>query len=501
MSGKILNLVLANDGFEPLVLECFWDQQGESEPILFLDDHVKNGKVRRRAICILLLLAKLRAEEKVGKDGILEFKDGCDYLTWIGSLGNAFKEDSALTESWIRTHFKMSRSFCIGQPSTKRSPGEATVAKISYRTNVLPPNRVAIFSRNRKAAPSAKKFLEGAEFLDLAATLEDVRWNQSGKTPGIECMLRNGHLYVPKDILSHSKRFAGDNYEDDEGASATSADDLFLKTKANLIKRNASPEYDSLIKSQLKVDYDEYRKKCEPLFKWVAQWRDPFISVKERKLTKYESEFFLGNCVWFAKMVNDHNSKLVVSLKEFYDGEWTEMSCFRVYIWKPLIIAIDKIFADFAKHYRVDVVSIKAVTASGVVSIPMAVLNQWVYDVANEQSNPFLFGVLVAERLAFGDFLEHICIPHFSLPGLFKKEQIDPAKAEEVERIALDQFLNYINLVNFEAYEALFHMELCCGDSKNARLDFILGYRSTLKHITDSWTTLFSLLDTAARMA
>lgn len=498
MSSKTLNLVLAKDGAEPLVLECFWEEQGDQEPILLLDDHVKNAKVRRRALCILLLLAKLRAKEKIGEDGILEFKDGCDYLTWIGSLGNTFKEDSAIMETWIRTHFGISRSFCIGQPATKRSPTETTIAKINYRTKVLHPNQVIIFSRNRKAPPEMKKVLEGADLLDFAAALEEMRWNQSGKTPGIECMLRNGQLYIPKDILSHSQRFAGADYEENEDASAVSADDLFLKTKAKLIKRDkksSDSDFNSLVKAQLKLDFDEYRKGCEPFFNWVSKWNDPFVLAKETRLTNYQAKFFQANCLCFASAMDGHNSKLTASLKGFDDCEWSKFARNRVYLWEPLKIVVKDIFETFANRYHIDGMGMKEAERSQYRSIFMGALNGWWHDIVEEQRIPFLFGVRVAERLAFSDFLEKICMPLFYLPTLSDDGPSVPDKNWEAERLARYQFMNYSHAIRYEAFEGVYWMETLCGNAPENRIDFILGYRTTLKMTTEAWNSVLDLAD------
>jgi len=104
-SVKILKLVVSKDGKEPLVVKSCWETEGGVliDSIPLTDKDYVRGKDRRRAFCLVLLLAKLPRRIKIARDAIISFEDQSQHKSWVKLIGTASREGE-LT-GWVSKFF------------------------------------------------------------------------------------------------------------------------------------------------------------------------------------------------------------------------------------------------------------------------------------------------------------------------------------------------------------------------------------------------------------
>jgi hypothetical protein len=167
-----LNLVLSENGEEPLVLACSWtgDANRESPALRNV-----RAKPRLRALCILLVLAKYC--EKEAAKAALSFQAEIPKGTWIWTLTNDLEDVLA----WIKTHFRISDDelFVSGNVGSTHNLGGSEYPRVAFHPDKLPLSNLHISRKSHLHNAPAQPLLR-KDMISFALDLESKhRWAES----------------------------------------------------------------------------------------------------------------------------------------------------------------------------------------------------------------------------------------------------------------------------------------------------------------------------------
>ena len=187
-----MKLVFAEDGKKPLVVESSWVVSGSPTP---LDLSNARGQVFLRALCILFLLAKYKFYKSPHARGPFIFQSDIREITWIGTLGNAFKEDA---KTWIETNLGITSAdhFISASPGTTRASGGKDCPKAEFNTEKFPVSRLEFYTKSTNAPQDTAIILDHEKLLPFALKLESAHWKHSA----IQDLIRLGSLSQPTSL-------------------------------------------------------------------------------------------------------------------------------------------------------------------------------------------------------------------------------------------------------------------------------------------------------------
>ncbi len=482
---KKLKLVLSENGSEPLVFESCWEDGGDPEPILLLDEHV-DGTVRRRAICILLLLAKLPRLENVGSDGIIPFKDECTFPTWIQTLGE-WKRPAL--ESWVKKHFGIIRSdqhFMVSHPGSKKKGKQGKrYPNVQYNSKNLPLENLDLFTRSSSIESSPDTELSGVWLLDAALKLEAQHWNVTGNNSCIRELLKTGKLRLPEDIMQEAKRVGILGSGITMPGTRMTADNLFERTEEQLLKQKVSvarKNHVAIFYDQLKADFLEHSRRCDSFHKLMSEHRKMFSKGFHLTMNRFQADLFRCNCSDYSHLLFGTNRLFPRHLKVHFKKEKYFDEPENSTRWIEMQDVVQNIFFRFSDEHKLPRAKLTSTeVSSGRIPEEGAMWELFGFSTFRK-SRYFILGAFAAHRVIFERFLTNICIPR--LYCLKTKAE------EEFRNNVLDVTLGFNHL--------MYSRMIFCDDNPRHEFDFIIGFRTVLKADALFWSGLQERLNKLA---
>jgi hypothetical protein len=491
ISERTLNFVFTEDGKDPLVLECYWEKGDWREPLQLLDVHIKQGKPRRRALCILLLLAKYQGTAKANSGGVLKFADNLDNLTWVGSLGDAYKREGE-ARTWLENHFLigMNDHFFVAFPGSSRTLEGKKYPWVEFKTKTFPPENLKFFVQPSISSSANRRPLGQDELFSFALRLEASHWSGSESESSIKEMVRTGVLRQPKEKATTDTQ-AGANpnsapfeprmiYKMVDDRSLDLLRLTFNKMTANdsfeLLQKflgewneKEAPKYcylpKMLIGMQIEKEFEEYQAACSPLFLYMSKFSSVFIDPDDVSLNHFQAETIQKLCLQFAGIVSEETPGFLKALRHHFGQEIHPLS-HRPECDRKLSEAVEDIFRGFAHAFFLHPTKAKSREMTGFPCLELIVLRMENQGTFNSRNGWIVLGRYAAQRAIYCDFLTRVCAP------LFRLRQNDNDTA--------NSFFNNCEDIRIQASHAFMSRNELCK-SHTHHLDFILGLRELLK--------------------
>ena len=223
------------------MLESSWTGAANRQPPDLA--HIGRGKLRLRALCILLLLAKYQGLKRVNSNGVLMFQVKIERDTWIYTLGNVFK-DAGEARAWIKARFNIhdDEQFVFASPGSTQNIGGSEYPRVEYHPQGLPLSNLHLLVRPRYShIHTEAKTLLYEDLLTYALKFEVNHWGESATKKFFSYEL----LYDPP-------------HKGDTNA---------LLDKNEKLANTPKQILESLIENEFKIN----RKNCQPLYWCVGR--------------------------------------------------------------------------------------------------------------------------------------------------------------------------------------------------------------------------------------
>ena len=483
ISDRTLNFVFADDAKKPLLVGCYWEKGKWSQPLPLLNEHVGRGKPRRDALCILFLLAKYRAVEMKCPHEVLEFKVHLEEQTWIGTLGDAYKNRGGQIpiRKWVGEHFLIGESdhFFSGHSGSDRTEGGKSPRRVEYRTKQFPPQNLNFFFQNANCPSDKLRPFSQDELFNFAVKLEAYQWTESESESGIWELVRKGILILPEQYAESD--VAGlhpllnprlvDKMTADESFALLQKDIEELEEYA---PESLGYKQDLTIIQQIKKEFGEYQTTCEPFFSYMSGWSNPLIYHEGFAINNYQARIMQETSLHYADIVTDGATKIFKTLRRQF-GKEVDILSHRPECDRELLIAIESIFLGFAQRCELNPIRLKALKVLSKKFYELEHFNLEQGKIASGLNAWVALGAYTAQRAVFHDFLIKVCAPHFN--------------PRQIDNDALSSFYNNCENVRIEASQAIMSRHSFCKLAAH-HFDYVLGLRALLKKQAVFWVAL-----------
>jgi len=406
-SGGHLNLVFNESGDDSLILESWWGGGVNREPPDLSE--VGRAKLRLRALCIVLLLAKYQGSQLASPTAVLIFKPKIETGTCICTLGNAWDE---LTD-WIKTRFNIHdrESFLVSSPGSTHNKGGKVYPSVKFYTQRLPLGKLHLFVNSAMATRKQARELHDEELIQFALKFEADYWRKSAVKAWLSPSTNDGTVAaVPLSQVVQQTPKTHDDFlltgavttpESDKGATAVDLKEHFKEVFLMLLAK----------------EIENYRQNCRAFFSYIGKgiiydhrpWMDR-VTTLIRWWPK-QLAVLRDNCIFYSV----HNYDSIQNVKKA--GSPLDIACvdnwrFPPCIWSrfPCIQVHDapvRIFKklktgpfDYADPEPSALVLPEAKEAVRVLSWGL-----------NNSKRPTAFGTFLAQQVIFLDFLNEVCWP------------------------------------------------------------------------------------------
>jgi len=493
IADRTLNFVFTDDAKKPLLVECYWEKGDWSLPLPILNEDVGRGKPRRDALCILFLLAKYRAVEMKCTHEVLEFKVHLEEQTWIGTLGDAYKNRGGQIpiRKWVGNHFLIGETdhFFSGHSGSDRTGGGKSPRRVEYRTKQFPPENLNFFFQTANCPSDKPRPFSQDELFSFALKLETYHWSESESKSGILELVRKGILISPELTTAKSDVAWLHPLLNPQLVDKMTADEHFelLQKDVDEIKEKDPDSYgykaDLIIIRQIKVDFAEYQNACSPFFSYVSGWSNRLAIHEGFGVNAYQARLFQENCLHFASIVCDGTQKSFKILQHDF-GNDVQILSHRPECDRNLLVAIESIFFGFAQRHCLNPIHVKSLKKLIHKFYELRHFESEQQKIISSHNAWVVLGAFTAQRAVFHDFLIKVCAHHFN--------------PSQIDNEALKSFFNNCDYIRIESTKAVEARHSFC-EKYVQHFDYVLGLRSILKKQAAFWQATYDEINRLVR--